>query len=342
MINGNVEKKSSGLGCLWVAIVFVVLIAVLSFIGVISVFAIKSSFSSSVATGSGKVGVDECPVMREVWASGYGDTKVVTIPVTGMIMLQSDTSGLFQSETSAQRALRSIKRATYDKNVRAIILQINSGGGGITASDIIYKALLDFKASSPERIVLSVFGDVSASGAYYIALASDYIIAHPTTITGSIGVLIQAMNIRELSDKIGIKDITIKSGKNKDMLNPMGEINVEQQLMVQKLVDHMHSRFVKLVSEGRDLPLLVVKELADGRIYSADEALELKLIDQIGYWGDAVLKTEQLLDVRSIKIYRYEQDFTFSSLFKAMQGWNPIQSMVQEATQPKLLYQWSL
>ena len=342
MMNGNVEKKKSKSGCLWAVIILIVLIAVLSFIGVISVFAIKSSFSSSVSVRSGKVGVDEYPILREIWSSGHGDTKVVTIPLTGMIMLQSDNSGLFQSETSAQRALRSIKRATYDKNVRAIILQINSGGGGITASDIIYKALLDFKKSSPDRKVVSIFGDVSASGAYYIALASDHIIAHPTTITGSIGVLIKTMNILELSNKIGIKDVTIKSGKNKDMLNPMGELNEEQRLMVQKLVDGMHFRFVKLVAEGRNLTIPVVKELADGRIYSADEALELKLIDQIGYWDDTVLKTEQLLDVKNIKIYRYEQDFTFSSLFKAMQGWNPVQSMVKEATQPKLLYQWSL
>ncbi len=336
------EKKSKS-GCLWVMGVFVILIGVLALIGVVSVLVLKSTFSSSISiSSSGKVGVDEFPVMKEVWASGHGDTKVVVIPITGMIMLQNDNSGLFPSETAAQRALRSIRRATHDKDVRAIILQINSGGGGITASDIIYKALLDFKASSPDRKVVSIFGDVSASGAYYIAVASDYIIAHPTTITGSIGVLIQAMNIHELSTKIGIKDVTIKSGKNKDMLNPMGEINEEQRLIVQKLIDSMYARFVKLVAEGRNLPIADVKKLADGRIYSADEALELKLIDQIGYWDAAALKTAQLLDVDEVKVYRYEQDFTFSSLFKAMQGWNPIQGMVREATQPKLLYQWSL
>ena len=126
------------------------------------------------------------------------------------------------------------------------------------------------------------------------------------------------------------------------MLNPMKEINEEQQVMIQKLVDGMHSRFVKLVAEGRNLPVPVVKTLADGRIYSADDALELKLIDQIGYWDDAVTKTTKLLDATNIKIYRYEQDFTFSSLFKAVQGWNPVESMVREATQPKLLYQWAL
>lgn len=341
MINREDEIRKSKSGCFIASMVFVILLVVLCFIGIISVVALKSSFSTPVFSKSAKVGVDEFPVMKEVWSSGNGTTKVVTIPLTGMIMLQSDSSSLFPSETSAQRALQSIKRATYDKDVRAIILQINSGGGGITASDIIYKALLDFKASSPERKVVSIFGDVSASGAYYIALASDYIIAHPTTITGSIGVLIQAMNIHELTTKIGVKDVTIKSGKNKDMLNPMGEINEEQHLIVQKLIDNMYERFVGLVAKGRDLPLQDVKKLADGRIYSADEALELKLIDQIGYWDDTVEKTTELLSVKEIKIYRYEQDFTFSSLFKAIQRWNPMQSMVH-AMQPKLLYQWSL
>lgn len=341
MIDIEEKKNRSKSGCLWTVVICCTLMIVLGGLVGFAMVAMVGSFKPTTLAGSGKVGADEFPVMTEIWSSGRGDTKVVTIPLTGMIMLGSD-GGMFASETPAQRALLSIKRATHDKKVRAIILQINSGGGGITASDIIYKSLLDFKASSPDRKVVSIFGDVSASGAYYIALASDHIIAHPTTITGSIGVLIQSMNIRELSDKIGIKDVTIKSGKNKDMLNPMGQINPEQQLMVQKLVDGMHARFVGLVAKGRDLPLQDVKELADGRIYSADEALALKLIDQIGYWDDAVKKTAEILDVGSVKIYRYEQNFTFSSFFKAMQGWNPVESMVQEATQPKMLYKWSL
>ncbi len=341
MINREENSNRSKSGCLWTAVICFGLVVMLGVIGMVAMAAMVGSLTPTTSAGSGKVGVDEFPVMTEVWSSGRGDTKVVMIPLTGMIMLGSD-GGLFATETPAQRALLSIKRATHDEKVRAIILQINSGGGGITASDIIYKALLDFKASSPDRRVVSIFGDVSASGAYYIALASDHIIAHPTTITGSIGVLIQSMNIRELSDKIGIKDVTIKSGKNKDMLNPMSEINPEQQLMVQKLVDGMHARFVGLVAKGRDLPLQDVQELADGRIYSADEALALKLIDQIGYWDDAVKKTAEILDVDTVKIYRYEQNFTFSSFFKAMQSWNPVESMVQEATQPKMLYKWSL
>ena len=343
MVEREYGEKKRRTGCFWSMFIMGGMFAVMVFIGLFAIIALKSAFSGpSLAAGSKKFGADEFPMMKEVWASGHGDTKVVAIPITGMIMLKSDNSGLFPSETEAQRALRSIRRATHDKKVKAIILEIDSGGGGITASDVIYKALQDFKKSEKGRYVVSIFGDVAASGAYYIALASDYIIAHPTTITGSIGVLIHTMNIHELGNKLGVKDVTIKSGKNKDLLNPMTELNPEQKQLVQNIVDHMYNRFVKLVAENRNIDVSVVKKLADGRIYSAEDALNLRLIDSIGYSEDAEARVAGLLGVEDVKIYRYEQEKSFSALFKGMQHWNPIQGLMRGSMQPELLYQWSL
>lgn len=334
-------KKKSRSGCLWVAILLIALCGFAILIGILSIVGLVSSVSVP-SMASTKVGADEFPVMSEIWSFGGGEAKVIRIPLTGMIMLGDDNSGFLPTVNPAQAALLAIRRATLDEEVRGIILQIDSGGGGITASDVLHKAVRDFKESRPDRVVVAIFGDVAASGAYYIAVAADHIIAHPTTITGSIGVLIQSLNAKELGGKIGISDVTIKSGKNKDLMNPLGEMSAEQRQMMQRLVDSLHGRFVRLVAEGRDMPLNTVRGLADGRIYSADEALSHGLIDELGYWDDAVRRTAALLGEDDIKVYRYEQEFSFSSLFRAAQHWNPVQGALQNVSRPRLMYQWSL
>jgi len=309
-------------------------------LGLLALVAMRASFDVSVAHRH--MGADEFPDLKEVWAYGSGDTKVVSIPLHGMIMLGENDGGFFSSINSAQMALLSIHRATHDPDVRALLLRVDSGGGGITASDVLYKALLDFKASDPRRRVIAVFGDVAASGAYYVALAADHIIAHPTTITGSIGVLIQTFNAQELGQKIGIKDITVKSGKNKDILNPLGEFTEEQRAMLQELVDELHGRFVELVAEGRKLSPDSVRALADGRIYSATQALELGLVDELGYWEDGIANAARLLGVDEVKVYRYEQEFSLSAFFKSFQNFNPVQRFLRQTSQPRLMYLWTL
>lgn len=275
-----------------------------------------SLFSKWFPSPSQDVGEDEYPALDEVWSEGHGSNKVVRIPLSGMIMLGAEP-GLFGTPGTSDMALLSIRRATYDPEVKAIIMEIDSGGGGITASDIIYKALLDFKASDPARVVVTLCGDMAASGAYYIALASDHIIAHPTTVTGSIGVIIQSINVRELATRYGISDVTFKSGENKDLLNPMGEISIQEKEIVQTVVDQMHRRFVSLVAKHRQIPEGDLAPLTDGRIFTAQNALDLQLIDEIGYWQDAVNRTVTLLNVPDIIIYRYDDSFSVFSLLRA-------------------------
>jgi len=231
--------------------------------------------------------------------------------VTGMITLTPTPWG----DRNTVTALRSIRRATHDETIEALILEVNSGGGGITASDVIYKALLDFKAAQPDRKIVVIMGEVAASGAYYIALPADYILAHPPTVTGSIGVIMQSINFQELAAKIGVTDVTVKSGENKDFLNPMREINPEQMAMMQRLIARMHQRFVGLIVENRKLPQEVVEKLADGRVYLADEAVQNGLIDGIGYYQDAEKKVAELLEVERVKVLRYQEQMTLSDLF---------------------------
>ena len=284
--------------------------------------------------------MDEQPYMEEIWSSGEGDTKAIVIPVRGFIGFD-DKDDLFSSGVSSTAVLmNSITRATSDEDVSAIILDVDSGGGGITASDIIYNALRKFKESRSDRVIVVIMGDVAASGAYYISLPADKIIAHPTTITGSIGVIMQTLNVKGLEEKIGLKGVTIKSGQNKDLLNPFEEVSSSHTNILQSVVDELQSRFVSLVAENRKLPRDKVVKLADGRIYTSKEAKEAGLIDDIGYWEDAVASTKTLLGVDELKIYRYQGEFSLAQLFRSSGGVKDISSLLPERKRSGFLYYW--
>ena len=345
--NQTVESKRKGCG-------FGCLIAIAIFGGMMALTAIPMIWSFAVAMQGGRTGFfhsmhvsdageDVAPFMTETWSAGNGDVKVVRIPVEGIIMLGEGRWRGGQTDT----VLRSIRRATHDEEVKGLILEINSGGGGITDSDIIYRALLRFKEADEDRVIVSIFGDTAASGAYYIALASDHILAHPTTITGSIGVVMQTYNFKELAQKIGISDVTITSGENKDMLNPFKDVSPEQQEMLKGIVTVMHGRFTSLVTQHRNLPMDVVAPLADGRIFGAEEALRHKLIDGIGYAEDAQLKIAELLGAEEggVKIFRYGEQVTLMDLL-SRPGFGFQSEMLRllrnEQDGPRLMYKWSL
>ncbi len=282
----------------------------------------NSLFASWFGSPVQDAGADAFPALNETWSDGSGSNKVVRIPLTGLIMF-GESEGFFSPAGATEMALQAIRRATYDPDVRAIIMEIDSGGGGITASDILYNALLNFRAADGTRQVITLCGDMAASGAYYIALASDHIIAHPTTVTGSIGVIIQSLNFRELAQRHGVVDTSFKSGENKDLLNPLGEISTAEKMIVQGVVDDMHKRFVSLVATRRNIPEGTLVPLTDGRIFTASHALELGLIDEIGYWEDAMSRTATLLGVPDICVYRYDQSVSLMSLLQVTSRLNP-------------------
>ncbi|MFC1462434.1 signal peptide peptidase SppA [Verrucomicrobiota bacterium] len=322
------RRRRSGKAHLYAIIVVESLLLALIFLG---------GMLDSLGREKGK---DEFPEMDEIWSYGAGETKVVRIPLRGMIALGGDKP-LFGSDAgSADSALKAIRRATHDEEVKAIIMDIDSGGGGITASDILYKALMEFKAAKAGRKIVSIFGDVAASGGYYVAMASDHVVARPTSITGSIGVLIQSFDLRGLGEKVGVKNITIKSGRNKDILNPLVELTEEQRTLLQDIVNELHTHFISIVAESRSQPIETIGELADGRIFTASRALNLKLVDQIGYWEDVMKETSQLLGVKEIKVFRYQQDVGFMSLLEGRTAWDPTSGLYSKLSRTRLLYLW--
>jgi protease IV len=284
-------------------------------------------------------GEDQYPRLMERWSYGHGDVKAVRIPLQGIIMRQSG-GGLFTSGIDKVREiLHQIRAATHDQDVKAILLEVDSPGGAITPTDEIYHELNRFKESRDDRIVVAFTRDLAASGGYYAAMAADWIIAEPTSIVGSIGVIMQALNWKQLTDDIGIRDITIKSGENKDMLNPFQEPDPAEVALLQEVVDSMYARFRKIVQTSRNLDESAMREIADGRIFSAEEALDVRMIDQIGYWTDAADRVSELTgeeDVRFVEYYRHMDWFTLLTQVKTPTV-NPTAWFNQG---PRLMYLW--
>ena len=188
------------------------------------------------------------------------------------------------------RRIRSdLKRAAADPSVKAVVVRVNSPGGSVVASNEIHKLLND----CGKPVVFS-FGETAASGGYYIACAGQWIVANPDTLTGSIGVISEIPNTDRLLDKLGVEFIVIKSGANKDIGSPFRAMTDEEKRLFQTIIDQAYDGFVKIVAEGRRLPEDKVRQIADGRVYTGRQALELGLVDQLGYLDDAVSKAGEL------------------------------------------------
>ena len=188
--------------------------------------------------------------------------------------------------TDASDTIRQLSKYRKDHSIRGIVLRIDSPGGAVAPSQEIYTELLRFRQS--KKKVFASMGSVAASGGYYIACATDQIIANPGTLTGSIGVIMTFANVEQLMNKIGLRPETMKSGKFKDTGSPTRPMLPEERKLIQSVVDNVYGQFVEAVAEGRKMEVDKVKELADGRIYTGKQAFDLKLVDQLGSLEDTV------------------------------------------------------
>jgi len=232
--------------------------------------------------------------------------KILMIDVEGMISSALDT-GLFSREKNAvSRVFERLERAARDPWVRAVVLRIDTPGGEVTASDIIYHEILRFKERTG-RPVLGLMMSVAASGGYYVASACDFIMAHPSTLTGSIGVISVFPNVESLMAKVGVKVNVIKSGGNKDSGGPFRDMTEEEKKIFQGIIDEYYEGFLEVVARNRKdrIPAGELKKVADGRVYTAKQALELELIDAIGYFDDALSKALALASLKSAKLVAY-------------------------------------
>jgi protease IV len=320
-------------------IVIVALAAILGLSLLINLTAVHLLKGSAKISHAGE-GEDEFPQFTETHSYGSGTTKVVRIWFTGILTRELD-GGWLGTTDPVEDCLRQIRAARQDDKVSAIILEVDSPGGEVTAADEIHRELQLFKDSRKDRKIVVLVHDMAASGGYYISMPADRILAQPTALIGSIGVLMQTLNIQGLSEKIGVTDTTIKSGKNKDMLNPFHPVDPEQIQLLQASVDAMHARFVDLVAEGRHLKKADLRSLADGRIFTVEEALKYKLIDGIGYWDEALDETCNLLGVEDIFVVTYAAEKTFFDRLLGVRAPLPgLQALLSSAGIPRRLYLW--
>ncbi len=282
--------------------------------------------------------------LKEVPVMGVGKDKIALIQIEGVI---HDQGTMFSPRNLLAETIEELKTAERDEEVKAVLLFINSPGGSVTASDILHHRILKFKESGKKVVVL--MGDLAASGGYYISAPADRILAHPTTITGSIGVIIQAMNLQGLYGKIGLETVTIKSGDKKDMLSSSRNLTAEERKMLQEIVQEMHGRFVEIVMNGRKLKKAEVEKIADGRILTARSALNHKLIDQIGYLEDAVEATKELAKLKHARVVRYQRTRSLFDLFGGVFsqstvniGMNVNLGANLSFVPPRFMYLWSL
>jgi len=219
--------------------------------------------------------------------TGLGQNKkdaVAVIPLYGVITQGSSSRSW---ERGSQQIAKRIKTLAEKKEVKAILLDINSPGGSVGAVQEIYSAVLRAKKETKKPFIAR-FGEVSASGGYYVASACDLIVAQPGTITGSIGVIFSVTNFEGLMKKVGMKNEAIKSGKFKDMGSPSRDMTADERKLLQGLIDDSYAQFVAAVADGRKMPVEDVKTLADGRIYTGNQALNNKLVDKLGDLQDAL------------------------------------------------------
>lgn len=288
--------------------------------------------------------------LEEKTVEGEGRAKILLIDVSNVI---TDTPtrrafGLIEEESTVGRIQSELDKAKDDPRVKAIVLRINSPGGGVTASDQIFTELVRFKEAHGVPVVAAL-GDLAASGGYYVACAADHIVAHPTTVVGSIGVILVNFNLEGLLGKIGVQNETFKAGEHKDLLSPFRGATPEERRIVQAILDHLHARFVTVVRENRlSLDTARLRELTDGRIFDASQALGAGLVDQVGDLRAALAAAKAAARVDEARVIMYRRDDEArENIYSAARGLPlqvnllPVDLGTLATNGPRFMYLWA-
>lgn len=244
-------------------------------------------------------------------AEGRTRDEVAIVDVTGLIVNASQ-DGLFSKGENPVSAFREkLDKAADDKDVKAVILRINSPGGGVTASEIMHRELVDFREETGKPVVVLMM-DVAASGGYYLACGGDAIVAYPSTVTGSIGVIIQTVNFHQALTSIGIVPEAITSGPNKAVGSPLSPMSDEQRAILQGLVDEFYGSFVTVVREARPgLTDEAAARATDGRVVSGIQAQELGLVDHVGDLDDAFALAKSMASIEDADLVLYHRPLDY-------------------------------
>jgi protease-4 len=308
------------------------------------------AWAATSLAGCSLITVDFTPRIHpldEQTVEGSGTAKILLLDLSGVLSEETPSLTLTSPPPKVPllaRVREELRRAEKDEHLKALIIRINSPGGTITASDILYREIRAFKEKKKVPVIAAIM-DVGASGGYYVALAADRILAHPTSVTGSIGVVMLTLNAQGLLEKIGVAPLAIKSGGLKDAGSPFRPLTDEERAVFQKMIDEMFARFVGLIVESRKIPEAQVRQFADGRIYTAEQARALGLVDRLGYLDDAVQMAKDAAGITEARIVMYHRPREYrSNYYSASPGPPAAESALAHlaalAAGPRFFYLW--
>jgi protease-4 len=255
--------------------------------------------------------------------------KIAVIEVDGLMVNRSRDGFLRTGENPVSLFMEKLDKAAADRRVKAVILRLNSPGGTVSASDIMYHQLMEFKSKTGKPVIACVVG-LGCSGAYYLACGCDGIVIQPSGVTGSIGTIFQTFSVAGTMEKIGVKAVTIKSGKLKDIASPLHDLSEDEQQVLQDIIDELYAQFLGVVSRGRsNLYEEKIRELADGRVFTAKRALDEGLVDRIGYLSDGIKWASERAGIKKAKVVIYHRPSTYipnvySSASADAEGFGPL------------------
>jgi len=274
-------------------------------------------------------------IFRGEGENPFEENEIAVVPIQGVISMEPGSLSYGQTISSLVKTFSNLEE---DKNTRAIVLRINSPGGSVGATQEIYRSLMKLRRKG--KIIVSSFGEVSASGGYYIACAGNKIVLNPGTLTGSIGVVMQLPNLQGLLTKVGVSMRTIKSGALKDSGSPFRAMSSGERRYFRKIIMDAYAQFFEAVKKGRHFEDAQLKKLADGRIFSGRMAIQNKLADELGGLEEAIELAKKLsgLEDTKPKIVTYKGKVRLARLL-GMFSKSPLEKITDlENTQMKILY----
>jgi len=263
--------------------------------------------------------------LEEYTLEGEENAKVLVISIRGVISDAPRRSVFTTRPSMVQEVVSQLRKAAKDSEIKALLLKINSPGGSATASDILYNEILAFKQKTKAKVVVAMM-DIAASGGYYIALPADHIMAHPTTVTGSVGVLFLSPNVSGLMEKIGVEVNVNKTGKNKDMGSPFRQATAEEKQIITDMIDQLGKQFLNRIAAHRRIDPRQLEKISSARIFLANDALAMGMVDSIGYLAEAVSQAKKLADLpenAKVVVYRrteYPDDNLYNTATARYEG----------------------
>jgi protease-4 len=234
--------------------------------------------------------------LQEYTLEGTEKEKVLVIPIRGTISDAPKKKFVSTHPSMVQEVVSQLRKAEKDSKVKAVVLKVDSPGGSATASDILYNEIMAFKKKTKAKVVVAMMG-VAASGGYYISLPADHILAHPTSVTGSVGVLFVRPDLAGLMNKIGVGMEVSKTGQNKDMGSPFRQATAEEKQIIKDMIDRLGKQFLDRIAEHRKIDPDNLRAISTARIFLADDALKLGMVDSVGYLAEAVGQAKKLAEL---------------------------------------------